>query len=94
MATPELHHALSEAIEKELAGLRDRLVEQVSAVAAAGDVTQLHAGALNVLGASGQAEILQNLLDATAPYCARAALLVVKGERLAGWRGRGIAVQA
>jgi len=42
-----------------------------------------------ILASANQADIMQALLDNTASYAGRSAVLVVKGDRLAGWRGRG-----
>lgn len=39
--------------------------------------------------ARGQADLLQRLLDGTGPYARRAAILLVRDGRLAGWGARG-----
>jgi len=49
----------------------------------------LCSGFEGILTAANQADIMQALLDGTASYAGRSAVLVVKGDRLAGWRGRG-----
>ena len=71
--------------------LRDELVRTVDATAAPAPSTSeaLNTALYMICGARSQAEILQNLLFGTASFAPRAAVLVVKGERLSGWRGRG-----
>src|ERR1022692_3392277 len=49
----------------------------------------LCSGFEGILAAANQSDIMQALLDGTASYAGRSAVLVVKGDRLAGWRGRG-----
>lgn len=61
----------------------------VAAAAAGAGTAELRAGFDRILGAANQTEIMQALLDGSAPFAGRSAILVVKGDRLNGWRGRG-----
>src|SRR5438045_2329455 len=65
------------------------VVEAPPPVPAGPGTAPLCSGFERVLGASNQADIMQALLDGTDKYAERSAVLVVKGDRLAGWRGRG-----
>ena len=87
--------ALGNVVSSRVASLQQELLsELVKSLGGAVGGETATSGALNsafqhISGAHSQTEMLQNLLEGTTPFCNRAALLVVKGERLAGWRGRG-----
>ena len=87
--------ALGNVVSNRVASLQQELLsELVKSLGGAVGGETATSGALNsafqhISGAHSQTEMLRNLLEATTPFCNRAALLVVKGERLAGWRGRG-----
>ena len=87
--------ALGKVVSNRVASLQQELLSELvkSLGGAVGGETAtsgaLNAAFLHISGADSQTEMLQNLLEGTTPFCNRAALLVVKGERLAGWRGRG-----
>ncbi len=91
--------AVSQVLEGHLPELRKDLVRRVldevqphlgGSSAAIGStaadllhaVTAIHAG-------TTQKEILRALLEATAGYCGRAALFVIKSGSATGWQGRG-----
>ncbi len=57
--------------------------------AAGSGTAELRAGFDRILGAANQTEIMQALLDGSTPFAGRSAILVMKGDRLNGWRGRG-----
>lgn len=61
----------------------------VTAAASGAGTAELRAGFDRILGAANQTEIMQALLDGSTPFAGRSAILVVKGDRLNGWRGRG-----
>lgn len=61
----------------------------VAAAASGAGTAELRAGFDRILGAANQTEIMQALLDGSTPFAGRSAILVVKGDRLNGWRGRG-----
>jgi hypothetical protein len=99
MADPvQLQKALSAGlesfVEKTLPGVREALLEELAAAAQAAvcgaSSTELSSAFYRIAGARTQTEIMQGLLDASAPFACRAAVLVIKGERLAGWRSRGL----
>ena len=87
--------ALGNVVSSRVASLQQELLsELVKSLGGAVGGETATSGALNsafqrISGAHSQTEVLQNLLEGTTPFCHRAALLVVKGERLTGWRGRG-----
>jgi len=87
--------ALGSVINKRLAVLQQELLSELvkSLGGAVGGETAtsgaLHAAFHRISAAGSQTEILRNLLEATTAFSNRAALLVVKGERLTGWRARG-----
>ena len=90
-----LSAALGNVVSKRIAGLQQELLsELVTTLGGAVGGETATSGALNsafqrISGAQSQTEMLQSLLEGTTPFSNRAALLVVKGERLTGWRGRG-----
>ena len=90
-----LSAALGNVVSKRIAGLQQELLsELVTTLGGAVGGETATSGALNaafqrISGAHSQTEMLQSLLESTTPFSNRAALLVVKGERLTGWRSRG-----
>ncbi len=90
-----LSAALGSVINKRLAVLQQELLSELvkSLGGAVGGETAtsgaLHAAFHRISVAGSQTEILRNLLEATTAFSNRAVLLVVKGERLTGWRARG-----
>lgn len=95
----DLEKALSAAfgnvVTKRLGVLQQELLsELVKSLGGAVGGETATSGALNsafqrISSSRSQTELLQSLLEGTTPFSNRAALLVVKGERLTGWRGRG-----
>lgn len=91
-----LSAALGSIVTKRLAVLQQELLsELVKSLGGAVGGETATSGALNsafqrISAARSQTEILQGLLEGTTSFCNRAALLVVKGERLTGWRARGL----
>ena len=95
----ELEKALSAALESfitnHLAPLQETLQQELAQAlqgatekpVAAGSAA-LNSACFRITTGRTQTEILQNLLDSTATFAARSALLVVKGNRLSGWRAR------
>jgi hypothetical protein len=49
----------------------------------------LNAALVSIQDSTSQAEILRRLLEGSASFCGRAALLVVKGGSVSGWQGSG-----
>src|SRR5260221_11154776 len=62
----------------------------VAAASGAG-TSELRAGFDRILGAANQTEIMQALLDRSAPFAGRSPILGIKGARCNGWRDRGFA---
>ena len=94
METPELVKSLSATLEKHLSALITELTQVARQGGSATTGGGSNSGVLQssyrrITGAQSQAEILRNLLEATEPFAPRAALLVVRGDRLTGWRSRG-----
>jgi len=94
-----VENAVSQVLERHLAQAREELVQRVldeiqAGLPAAGpsgsaetsdllqDVVAIHAGRT-------QKEVLRSLLDASARYCGRCALFVVKSGAATGWQARG-----
>ena len=90
-----LSAALGNVVSKRVADLQQELLsELVKSLGGAVGGETATSGALNsafhrIASSRSQTELLQSLLEGTTPFCSRAALLVVKGEHLTGWRGRG-----
>ncbi len=94
-----LQKALATALESFIAEhiaplqqvLRTELAEALEASVgeAASSSAALSSAYYRMAGARTQAELLQNLLDSSAAFAKRSGLLVVKGDRLNGWRARG-----
>ncbi len=88
--------ALESFVTNHLAPLQQELRKGLaqalagSAPAAAGSSSAaLNSAYYRIAGARSQTEALQGLLDATGDFARRSAVLVVKGDRLTGWRARG-----
>ena len=93
----------SEIVEstcRELEPLLDSQSDQAGAPAAeldpkvpsAGKATELlNAAFASVMDSNSQSDILSSLLEGTAKFSERSALLVVKGGTAVGWRARGFA---
>jgi hypothetical protein len=93
-----VRNAVDQALERQLASLRDTVVQEVlrdirPALAAAkggkapsGSAT-LQKAVLAIQSGTTQKEILRALLDSTALYSERAALFVIKNGAATGWQG-------
>src|SRR5438876_6991225 len=94
MSNPaQLERALSEALDRFTDSVKALLGELHNAgqTAAAGPGTAaVCAGFERIANAANQTDIMQALLDASEAFSGRCALLVVKGDKLACWRTRGI----
>lgn len=94
MANPtDFEQTIQSAVEKHCASLREALTAelgQLMAPAARGAGTAaVHAAFRRIVAAATQTAILGTLLDAASSFSPRAAILVAKGDKLIGWRGRG-----
>lgn len=78
---------LQQELKKELAHAAKGATSAGAAVSVGSDA--LTSAYYRIASAKSQTDILQKFLDATASFAARSALLVVKGDRLSGWRARG-----
>jgi hypothetical protein len=93
-----VQRAVDETLEHHLDSLRGQLVSQICAqLGAMGTPAQSGAVPSAVLSAAlnsiqrgtTQADILAALLQSTEPFARRAALLVLRGGAVVGWRSRG-----
>jgi hypothetical protein len=96
MANPtQLEEAIDAAIEKHATQLREALAGELktllAAAGTAGGSAALYDAFRCITAADSQTEILQRLLAAAGSFASRSAVLIVKGEKLVGWRGRGFA---
>ena len=90
---------VSSTLESRVAELRERLVTQIvahfegtepSGAAGPGGSSNLLNGAIRSLqDSTTQTDILKSLLEGTAQFCARSALLVLRGGAAQGWQARG-----
>ena len=87
-----LEAGLESFLSKQLPKFREALLEELAAAAPAAGVSSaaLSSAFYGIAGGRTQTEILQGLLDATAKFASRAAVLQVKSDRLDGWRSRGL----
>src|SRR5438552_4542767 len=95
MSNPaQLERALSEALDRFTDSFKALLGElHHSGQAASGPgpgTAAVCAGFDRIANAANQTDIMQALLDASEAFSGRCALLVVKGDKLACWRTRGI----
>ena len=92
---------VSQVLESHIPYMRDDLVRRVvseldpmlhtGASAPPGTPDTLLQATSSIHHASAQKEVLSALLDASANFCGRAALFVVRGGSAIGWQGRGFA---
>lgn len=78
-------------LSKQLPKFREALLEELAAAAPPAGVSSaaLSSAFYRIAGGRTQTEIMQSLLDASGDFAGRAAVLVVKSDRLDGWRSRG-----
>ncbi len=92
-----VRNAVNQALERQLASLRDTVVQEVlrdigpalaakGGKAARGSAT-LQKAVLAIQSGTTQKEILRALLDSTVLYSERAALFVIKDGAATGWQG-------
>lgn len=86
-----LEAGLENFLSKQLPKFREALLEELAAAAPPAGVSSaaLSSAFYRIAGGRTQTEIMQSLLDASAGFAGRAAVLVVKSDRLDGWRSRG-----
>jgi hypothetical protein len=90
---------VSEVLEHQLPQLRSEIARRVLAEAPTGEGSGGSSSAdllksfSAIHGGSTQRDILRTLLDGSAHYCGRAALLLVKSGHVTGWEGRGFGEQ-
>jgi hypothetical protein len=86
-----LEAGLESFLSKQLPKFREALLEELAAAAPPAGVSSvaLSSAFYRIAGGRTQTEIMQSLLDASAGFAGRAAVLVVKSDRLDGWRSRG-----
>lgn len=92
-----IEKAVGEVLEGALPALRSKIVSRaaeklqglVSANSSSTDL--LDQGIASIQEASGQGEILRQLLDAGSRFAGRVALFVVKGGAITGWQAVGFA---
>jgi len=90
-------NAVAEVLDREMAHVREALVQQVMASLPAGldgsaavsDTANLVKAVSAIHGGTTQREILRALLDNSVRYCGRTALFVVKNGAASGWQSRG-----
>ena len=96
-AKKNIEKAVSQVLDREMANMRQALVEQViqhlpeaiDAAAPAPDLAHLVKAVSAVHAGNTQREILRALLDNSVRYCGRTALFVVKNGAATGWQSRG-----
>jgi len=86
-----LEAGLESFLSKQLPKFREALLEELAAATPPAGVSSaaLSSAFYHIAGGRTQTEIMQSLLDASAEFASRAAVLVVKSDRLDGWRSRG-----
>ena len=86
-----LEAGLESFLSKQLPKFREALLDELAAAAPPAGVSSaaLSSAFYRIAGGRTQTEIMQSLLDASAGFAGRAAVLVVKSDRLDGWRSRG-----
>jgi len=86
-----LEAGLESFLSKQLPKFREALLEELAAAAPPAGVSSaaLSSAFYRIAGGRTQTEIMQSLLGASAEFASRAAVLVVKSDRLDGWRSRG-----
>jgi hypothetical protein len=96
-AKRNIEKAVAQVLDREMAQVREALVEQVlqhlpdavEDAAPAGNTADLVKAVSAIHASSTQREILRTLLDNSARYCGRTALFVVKNGAATGWQSRG-----
>jgi len=95
-----VERAIAEVFDSRMTGLRQAVAERVaaeleSAAPAGGEAgpgtAELDAAVSSVQDSSSQADILRAMLDGSAKFAGRVALLVLRGGSLSGWQARGFA---
>ena len=89
--------AVARVLDREMAHVREALVEQVlqnlpaavDGAAPAADTANLVKAVSAIHAGATQREILRALLDNSVRYCGRTALFVVKNGAATGWQSRG-----
>lgn len=82
-----LERAIAAVLERHAVSLKHDLLKELGG--AGPGMANLCVGFSRITNARNQTEIMQVLLEAADIFSGRCAVLVVKGDRLAGWRGRG-----
>ncbi|HYM10236.1 MAG TPA: hypothetical protein VEU62_05875 [Bryobacterales bacterium] len=82
----------SEQLCREVAAAREAAATEAGRLAKAGAAEALNLAVRRIRRASSITEIGAALLDTASGYCGRAALLLRRGDFLAGWRACGFAV--
>lgn len=91
-----IEKAVAEVLDSNLSRLRTEIAQRASADlqklgvggnSAAGE--QISGSLASIQDAGSQAEILRKLLEGTAQFAPRAALFVVRGGSVTGWKGLG-----
>jgi hypothetical protein len=99
MANPtDLQQAIQATVEKHAASLSEALTSELRHLMAPArgpeDSTAIDAAFRRVVGEASQTAILETLLNEASAFAPRVLLLIAKGEKLIGWRGRGFAEAA
>jgi hypothetical protein len=86
-----LEAGLESFLSKQLPKFREALLEELAAAAPPAGVSSaaLSSAFYRIAGGRTQTEIMQSLLEASADFASRAAVLTIKGDRLNHWRSRG-----
>jgi hypothetical protein len=90
--------AVAQALERQLASLRESIVQEVlrevgpalsskPVASSGGSAAALQKAVARIQAGTTQKEILRALLDNTVLYCGRTALFVVKNGTATGWQG-------
>ena len=96
-AKKNIEKAVAHVLDREMAQMRDALVDQVlqhlpeaiERAAPAGNTADLVKAVSAIHAGNTQREILRALLDNSVRYCGRTALFVVKNGAATGWQSRG-----
>lgn len=87
--TELLRERLSDQVRTAVASLQTAPVKKEQVAPGTGPTDILFAAVASIFDASSQADILKSFLDGVSHFSSRAALFVVKGNKLVFWQGRG-----
>ncbi len=84
-----VEQALSTVLDRFAGSLKKELLRELGSGVGGPGTSALCVGFSRITGSRNQTDIMQALLEAADTFSGRCAVLVVKGDRLTGWRARG-----